>query len=418
MTIKIYTASADTKENLKNKIKAKDFTKDPADKVRAALITDNDLTINDFIKNIDTEFEKEEDFIKSENFYLYSGKKHNKACFLFPGQGSQYTNMGKDIKELFQSDIYKKADEIFSKVSKKDKSLTQLLFPEPDKDLKQAEEELKSTDIAQPAIGLTSALYTQALKNYGIYPSAAAGHSFGELSALYSADSFNFENFIYTASLRGKLMSECSKDKDSGKMMAVLGSAEKIKEVIEKENLDLIIANYNSPKQNVVSGESEEIEKAGKIFRKYKLRGISLPVSAAFHSPLVKDAADPFSKSLKETELKSPEIPVTSNTAGNFHTKNTDNIKNLLSDQLISPVLFTQNLKTLFEEGFRVFIEAGPKKVLTDLGKQSDLSDENFFFASADESGGKNPLKDFASVLSLLYVLGFNPDTDKWNQTN
>jgi len=417
LNIKIYTASADTKKNLKNKIKNKDFTNDSADTVRAALITDNDFTINDFIQNIETEFEKEEKFIKSENFYLYSGKKHEKACFLFPGQGSQYTNMGKDLKKIIKTDIYKKADEIFSNVSKKEKSLNELIFPGPDKDLKEAEEELKSTDNAQPAIGLTSALYTKALKDYGIYPSAAAGHSFGEISALYSAGSLDFENFIYTASVRGKLMSECSKDKDSGKMMAVLGSAEKIKEVIENENLNLIIANYNSPKQNVVSGESQEIDKAGKIFRKYKLKGISLPVSAAFHSPLVKDAADPFSKSLNEITLNSPEIPVTSNTAGDFHKKDTKNIKTLLSDQLISPVLFTQNLKTLFEEGFRVFIEAGPKKVLTDLGKQSDLSDENFFFASADESGGKKPLKDFASVLALLYVLGLNPDIDKWNKS-
>jgi malonyl CoA-acyl carrier protein transacylase len=106
---------------------------------------------------------------------------------------------------------------------------------------------------------------------------------------------------------------------------------------------------------------------------------------------------------------------VTSNTTGNFHNSNADKIKENLSKQLTNPVLFTNNLNTLYNDGIRLFIESGPKKVLTDLGKQT-LLQNNSFFISVDESNGKEALKDFAKVLCLCLVLGFDPDIKKWNE--
>lgn len=410
MNIKINRVSSSSKKSLIEKIENKDFTYNNNGQYKAALIDNNEVI------DIYEIFEKnrDKDFFSDSHLYFYSGTKQSQTAFLFPGQGSQYINMGKEIKKIYTTPIYENGDEVFSKISNRNQLLSDIIFPDDSIDAKQAELNLQKTDAAQPAIGITSALYLSILKDLNIFPNTASGHSFGEISALYSAGSFDMGTFIKIASTRGKLMAECGKDKDAGSMMAVLGTIEKIKEVIDQEGLNLVLANKNSPKQNVVSGPGDEIDKAVKIFRKHKLRGVKLPVAAAFHSPLVEDAALPFSKFIDSVDIKPPQIPVTSNTTGDFHED--QNIKKLLSKQLINPVCFTDNLKSLFDIGIKVFIEVGPKKVLTDLAKQSAPKGEDFFFASLDESAGKTPILDFAKVLSLLFVLGFEPDIDKWNR--
>lgn len=409
MEIKIYPVSGNTIEELIEKIHNKDFTFDIENKFKASLMDDGDLDSSQ-LENLIME-NKDEIFLKEKNIILYSGKTQNKLAFLFPGQGSQYLNMGEEIKNIADESLVKNADKVFSKVNN-GKKISEFIFSDKGK---QGEEKLKSTDYAQPGIGLCSALFMDVLKKLSINPDFLAGHSFGEISGLYASGAVDFKTFMDIASTRGKLMAECGKDKDSGSMMAVIGSMEQIKEVIDKEGLNLIIANRNSPKQNVVSGPTDEIEKALKIFRKNRLRGIKLPVAAAFHSSLVKDAALPFSEFLEKIEINQPKAPVTSNTTGDFHGKKPQEIKELLSKQLTSPVLFTDNMETLAKKEVKVFIEVGPKKILTDLAKQI-LGTDNYFFASIDESCGKNPIHDFASVLALLNVLGFSPDIEKWNK--
>jgi len=410
LTIKILTVSSDSVEDLKSKIKNNDFSFSKTNKIKASFLkTDS----NNFLNELESVSDKTEDLIKTENMFLYSGKNLDKKAFLFPGQGSQYVYMGKEIKKIFKSDFFERADKIFNKINDK-KSLNSLIYY-VDKDKKDVKEELTNTENAQPAIGLVSAFYQNVLNQFNIFPQASAGHSFGELTALYSAGVLDFDEFIFLSSKRGKIMAESSKGKDAGKMMAVLGSMDKIEKVIKEENLELTIANHNSPKQNVVSGRSDEIEKASKVFRKHKLRGIILPVSAAFHSPLVKEALRPFTETLEKTNFNSPKIPVTSNASGVFHSNNTDKIKDSLSKQLTNPVLFTKNLDTLYNDRIRFFIESGPKKVLSDLGRQS-LDKNKCFFISIDESGGKEPVKDLAKVLALCAVLGFDPDLKKWNE--
>lgn len=409
MEIKIYPVSGNTIEELILKIHNKDFTFDIENKFKASLMDDGNLDYFE-LENLINE-NKEKSFLKEKNIILYCGKSQEKLAFLFPGQGSQYLNMGEKIKKLAKDSLIENADEVFSKINK-GKKISEFIFSDKGN---QGEEELKNTDYAQPAIGLCSALFIDVLKSLSINPDFLAGHSFGEISGLYASGAVDFQTFMEIASTRGKLMAECGRDKDSGSMMAVLGSMEQIQEVIDTESLDLIIANKNSPKQNVVSGPTDEIEKAVKIFRKERLRGIKLPVAAAFHSSLVKDAALPFSKFLENTKISEPKIPVTSNTTGDFHGKTPGEIKDLLSKQLTSPVLFTDNMETLAKQEVKVFIEVGPKKVLSDLGKQI-LGTDNCFFASIDESCGKNPIHDFASVLALLNVLGFSPDMEKWNK--
>ena len=417
MNIKIAAISANSKKELINKIKNQNFTSHKDHQYRAAVLQEKENDIKPFTSDIDEIFKKnsETEFFQEENFYFYSGEKHDKVAFLFPGQGSQYINMGKEIKKLADPQIYETANKIFSSISDKKKTVLNLMFPDSGSDEKESELNLRQTDAAQPAIGITSAAYLDILGKFNIFPCAASGHSFGEITALFAAGGMSYETFIEIACTRGKLMAECGKDKDAGSMMAVLGTIEKIQEIIKLEKLDLIIANKNSPKQNVVSGATKEIDKAVKIFRKHKLRGIKLPVAAAFHSSLVSDAALPFSEFINKTEIKKLKFPVTSNTSGTFHSDDPGKIKELLAKQLTSPVSFTDNIKALFNSKIKVFLEAGPKKVLKDLAGQSAMQNKNYRFTAIDESAGKAPEKDFASTLAFLWVLGFETDIKKWN---
>ncbi len=410
--MQINRVSENSKEKLIEKIREKNFSFAPEHKLKLAFPIDQN--INQLIENIIYTIKKNQDndFISDGNFFFYQGKTPLKIAFLFPGQGSQYVNMGKEILNLCKKSMFDEADKIFSQISSKN-SLMELIYPEKTDDC--SGKMLQQTDIAQPAIGFISSLYLNLLNELNIYPDAVSGHSFGEISALFASDSIDFKTFMKIASMRGKFMNQCGENGDAGSMMAVIGPLAKIEEVIKEENLNIVIANKNSPMQNVVSGHKDEIEKAGKIFRKYRLKGIKLPVAAAFHSLIVQDAVKPFSLFLETEKINSPKIPLTSNTSGNFHSRNPSEIKKLLTKQLINPVLFTDNLKCLEKSGINVFIEVGPKKVLKDISKQNFKESENLFFASVDESCGNNSLKDFSSLLSLLYSLDFKVDIDKWN---
>ncbi len=360
------------------------------------------------------------------NIYFGSGTsttkgENAKIGFLFPGQGSQYTMMGRDIVSIFPEamDAVSLAGQYFE--SDNVKPLNDYIYPLPKhvQTAEKAEEELRSTDVAQVALGAISLAMTKVLKRFNVLPDFTCGHSFGELSALNAAGCIDDTDFLKLACSRGKHMAKASRQSsDSGSMFAVKAPMDKIEDLIKQNNLGLVLANKNSYTQGVLSGSTAEIDKAIKIFKKNRIRGIKLPVAAAFHSHLVEDAAKPFAKDLEKIEFKETAIPVMSNTNGTAYPKDIIKTKNILAKHLLKPVDFIKNIETMHKRGVKTFIEIGPRTVLTNLVK-SILKDQDITAISMDSTAaGKSTLEpglvNLAHVLAELASKGWGVDLTKW----
>ncbi|MCS7245037.1 MAG: ACP S-malonyltransferase [candidate division WOR-3 bacterium] len=278
-----------------------------------------------------------------------------KTTFMFPGQGSQYVGMG---KELY--DNYDIAKEVFKKVKNilGDNFLEMVFYG--------SNEELTKTENAQPAIYAVSVASLEVIRDKNLYSADICfGHSLGEFTALYCSGVFSFEYGLKLTRIRGEIMSSAKK----GSMAAVIGLDEtKLKEIISKYD-NLVIANYNSPEQLVISGDINELKTVVEEIKNHAKRVIQLNVSGAFHSPLMEEASREFSKYIKKEELNEPKIPIISNSTGEI-VYNLDSLYEALIKQLRSPVLFTKMVDNAFKFGVRKFIEIGPSKVLSGLVKR------------------------------------------------
>jgi len=285
-------------------------------------------------------------------------------ALVFPGQGSQYVGMAKDFYDSFDAakKIIDRADEIVGK------NFRNIIFTGP-------EEELKKTDITQPAIFTMSVLIYEIVKEkFANKISFCAGHSLGEYSALYAAGAFNFETGLALVMRRGDLM-QIASDKNKGGMAAIIGfTIDKINEICEKVKGDgyLTVANINSPNQIVVSGEISAIEKAEKIAIEYGAkRYIKLNVAGAFHSTLMQYAADILKNEINNYEIKDLIIPVIANYSAK-EVKTEEEIKDSLIKQIISPVRWVETIEYIKSKNVSTFIEIGPGTVLSGLIKKVD----------------------------------------------
>ena len=279
-------------------------------------------------------------------------------AYIFPGQGSQYVGMAKEFADVpAAKELMQQADELLHI------HLTKTMMEGP-------EEILRQTDFTQPAIFLHSIL---ALRLTGDYPTpqAYAGHSLGEFSALCAAGAIKFEDALQLVNLRGKLMAEAGKRK-TGTMAAIIGMDAKVLkelcEAIETETGNIVRpANYNSPGQIVVSGSVSGVQE---VMRRAKEAGIriakELPVSGAFHSPLMQYAADGLKEALASTPILATKAPVFANVSAEPHGE-PDSIRSLLVEQLTSPVRWEESVKNMYDFGIREFTEFGPGKVLQGL---------------------------------------------------
>ncbi len=282
-----------------------------------------------------------------------------KIAFVFPGQGSQYVGMGKDLVAKFS---YTKRffDEANSSLGF---DLAKLCFEGP-------EDELKKTEITQPAILTVSAICLEVMKSFGgIKAEAVAGHSLGEYSALYAAGALGFKDAVKLVNSRGRFM-QTAVPLGEGTMAAILGLDHNVvKEICVKASEKGVVeaANINSPGQIVISGKVAGVAEASRLCREAGAKKvIELQVSAPFHSSLMKPAADELAGELSRVTIRDASIPVVSNVTADYAT-DAQTIKELLIKQMTSPVLWEDSIMKLSGDGFDTFIEVGPGKVLAGL---------------------------------------------------
>ena len=293
-----------------------------------------------------------------------------KVVALFSGQGSQYLEMGKEVACNFPTllDAYREMDGLF--VKHKRPPLSEVVFPRPafDSDQRKVNEEhLRNTEFAQPAIGVLSSGLFKILAEAGFKPDLVAGHSFGELTALWAARALSDEDFFALAQARGRAMAAPEDPGfDAGSMLAVIGDVEAIRKEVDKDPA-CVVANLNSKQEVVLAGPTEGLAALQKRLKEAGYRVVPLPVSAAFHTPLVGHAQKPFAKAIRAAKFRSPQCPVYSNTTGRPYGEDPKAIQKRLAEHILNPVLFKEEIENMYEDGGRLFVEFGPRGILAKL---------------------------------------------------
>ena len=276
-------------------------------------------------------------------------------AYLFPGQGSQFPGMGKDLFD--QSEIAKEMFQVSDEILGFE--LSTLL-------IEGSKEDLQQTRVTQPAIFLHSVITAKVIGN-DFKPDAVAGHSLGEFSALTAAGAIDFESGLKLVFQRAKAMQKAC-NLSEGRMAAVLGLEDNIVEEICQQTSGVVVAaNYNCPGQLVISGSKDAIESACKNLELVGARrALILPVSGAFHSPLMEPARTELANAIDSTNFSAPFCPIYQNTTA-MSIKDPIEIKKNLIAQLTSPVMWTQTINAMIESGITDFFEVGPGKVLQGL---------------------------------------------------
>lgn len=346
----------------------------PADRSRLGFTAKSN---DEVIERLETAIKKLQQSPDEEEWSLRNGIHYRKkgmdptgkVVALFAGQGSPYLNMGKELVCNFPPLMKNQAemDDLFKKDSLE--PLSKIVYPIPvfDKaEKKQQEKQLQLTQNAQPAIGVFSAGLYQLLRQAGFKPDFTAGHSFGELTALWAAEVINDEDYFKLAKARGKAMAAPDDpDFDAGSMLAVMGDVENLEEDLV-DFPEVTIANNNSRNQVVVAGPKADIENAkNKLKEKYKV--IQLGVSAAFHTKLVGHAQKPFAEEIESVTFRKPKCRVFSNATAKPYPQTPKSIRSMLQDHILNSVQFKKEIENIYDSGGYVFIEFGPQSILSRL---------------------------------------------------
>ena len=290
----------------------------------------------------------------------------NKLAFVFPGQGAQTVGMGKDFCAQYEvaEKLFAQADEALGY------SIRQMCFEGP-------EEDLKLTANTQPAILTMSVIANEILKEHGLQPDVTGGHSLGEYSALVAADVLDFQDAVALVHKRGQFMQEAVPVGQGG-MAAIIGLADEvIVDACEKATKtagEVQAVNFNCPGQTVIAGTTKGVEAAVETLKAAGAKkAVILPVSAPFHSTLMKPAAEKLAAELDKVQIRDAKIPVVSNFTGELETK-ADEIKANLVAQADHPVKWIACVNTMSAFGADTFVEAGPGKTLCGFNRRIDKS--------------------------------------------
>ena len=286
-------------------------------------------------------------------------------AFVFPGQGAQFVGMGKDLYENnpLAKELFDKANDILGY------KITDIMF-------EGTAEELKQTKVTQPAVFLHSVISALCMGDE-FKPDMVAGHSLGEFSALVAAGALSFEDGLRLVYARAMAMQKAC-EMAPGTMAAIIALPdEKVEEIcaeISTEGNIVIPANYNCPGQLVISGNVDAINLAcGKLKEAGAKRAIPLPVSGAFHSPLMQPAKDELQAAIEKTEVKTPKCPIYQNVDAMPHTDPAEIKQNLIA-QLTSSVRWTKSVQNMIVDGATEFTECGPGKALQGMIAKIDRS--------------------------------------------
>ncbi|MEC7986195.1 MAG: beta-ketoacyl synthase N-terminal-like domain-containing protein, partial [Myxococcota bacterium] len=328
------------------------------------------------------------------------------VAFLFPGQGSQFPHMGKELALHFD-DARSVWDEA-ADWSPSEERFSDVVFPVPvfDEEGRTAQSaHLTKTEWAQPTIGLCSLSQLRILHKMGLRPQFCAGHSYGEVTALHAAGVLSTEDFVRVSRKRGELMALAAEQ--PGSMSAVRSDAESLQKKLDEWGLDVVIANHNGPRQVVISGDTAAIAQAEEKLKEEGIFATRLNVATAFHSTIVAGAVEPFASFLSEIEFKAPQLRVYANTtAKEYEAKR---LRETLSGQISSSVRFVDMIQQLYADGARVFVEVGPKFTLSKLAGRILRRKKDVQIISMNK-GQPNGLASFLGGIAQLICAGWEPN--------
>lgn len=293
-----------------------------------------------------------------------------KVAFLFPGQGAQQPDMAREPTLFF--------DELRASFEHAD-GLLRAHYPLPlshyvyppasfsEADRKRAEEQVTDTHVAQPAIGVVATGFLELLARLGLRPDMVAGHSYGEYAALHAAGVLTRDDFLRLSEVRGRAMARSGPQE--GAMAAVHARREEVEARLSGRP-GVVVAGHNAPKQTIISGEMRAVKELLAEFQAAGLQGSLLPVSGAFHSPLMRQAQAPLSEALSQVSLSPPHIPVYANASARPYGREPAEIRAELQAQLLSPVLFADEILQMYADGARVFVEMGPGDLTSRMVRQ------------------------------------------------
>ncbi|HEX9816632.1 MAG TPA: type I polyketide synthase, partial [Candidatus Thermoplasmatota archaeon] len=344
-----------------------------------------------------------------KGIYVGEGPRRGKMAMVFPGQGSQYVDMLRDLSTRFETvkRTLEQIDEVMTPFL--GKPITEYIFVDAAKGVtkEMGEEALKQTAVTQPAMLTADLALYRLLNDYGVKPDMVAGHSLGEYAALVAAGVMSLEDACIAVSARGREMANVHVP-DLGKMASITADPTTVEKLLKNIDGYVIPANKNCKVQTVIAGASKAVDQAVEMFNKAGISAQHIAVSAAFHSAIVAPAKEPLRRVFERLDIREPKIPLLSNVTADYYPAGADaqkNIIELLSQQVAAAVEWQKQTERMHQDGARLFVEVGPKTVLTTFTKNTLEGKE--FVAVGTNHPKKGGSYHFMDALAVLAAWGY-----------